>query len=58
VCWRVGDPVDEIAAEAKEKSFAAIVLGTRGRGAIANLLLGSVASRVACMVDAPVTLIK
>ena len=58
VCWRVGDPVDEIAAEAKEKRFAGIVLGTRGRGAIANLLLGSVASRVACMVEAPVTLIK
>jgi nucleotide-binding universal stress UspA family protein len=58
VCWRVGDPVDEIAAEAKEKRFAGVVLGTRGRGAIANLLLGSVASRVACMVDAPVTLVK
>jgi nucleotide-binding universal stress UspA family protein len=58
VCWRVGDPVDEIAAEAKEKSFAGIVLGTRGRGAIANLLLGSVASRVSCMVNVPVTLVK
>jgi nucleotide-binding universal stress UspA family protein len=58
VCWRVGDPVDEITAEAKEKNFDGIVLGTRGRGAIANLLLGSVASRVACMVDVPVTLVK
>jgi nucleotide-binding universal stress UspA family protein len=58
ICWRVGDPVDEIAAEAKEKSFAGIVLGTRGRGAIANLLLGSVTSRVACLVDVPVTLVK
>ena len=58
ICWRIGNPVDEIAAEAKEKRFAGVVLGTRGRGAIANLLLGSVASRVACMVDAPVTLVK
>jgi nucleotide-binding universal stress UspA family protein len=58
VCWRVGDPVDEIAAEAKEKPLAGIVLGTRGRGAIANLLLGSVSSRVACLVDVPVTLVK
>jgi nucleotide-binding universal stress UspA family protein len=58
VCWRVGQPVDEIAAEAKEKQFAGIVLGTRGRGAVANLLLGSVASRVACLVTAPVTLVK
>jgi nucleotide-binding universal stress UspA family protein len=58
VCWRVGDPVDEIAAEAKEKPFDGIVLGTRGRGAIANLLLGSVTSRVACLVDVPVTLVK
>jgi nucleotide-binding universal stress UspA family protein len=58
VCWRVGNPVDEIAAEAKEKSFAGIVLGTRGGGPIASLLLGSVSSRVACMVNAPVTLVK
>jgi nucleotide-binding universal stress UspA family protein len=58
VCWRVGEPVDEIAAEAKDKRFAAIVLGTRGRGAIANLLLGSVSSRVAFLVDVPVTLVK
>jgi nucleotide-binding universal stress UspA family protein len=58
VCWRVGDPVDEIAAEAKEKPIDGIVLGTRGRGAIANLLLGSVTSRVACLVDVPVTLVK
>jgi nucleotide-binding universal stress UspA family protein len=58
VCWRVGQPVDEIAAEAKDKTFAGIVLGTRGRGAVANLLLGSVASRVAFLVDVPVTLVK
>lgn len=58
VCWRVGDPVDEIAAEAKEKPIDGIVLGTRGRGAIANLLLGSVTSRVACLVNVPVTLVK
>lgn len=58
VCWRVGNPVDEIAAEAKEKPIDGIVLGTRGRGAIANLLLGSVTSRVACLVNVPVTLVK
>jgi nucleotide-binding universal stress UspA family protein len=58
ICWRVGEPVDEIVAEAKDKPIVGIVLGTRGRGAIANLVLGSVSSRVACLVDVPVTLVK
>jgi nucleotide-binding universal stress UspA family protein len=33
-------------------------MGTRGMGAVPNLLLGSVASKVVHLVDIPVTLIK
>ena len=33
-------------------------MGTRGLGAVANLMIGSVATKVIHMVDVPVTLIK
>jgi nucleotide-binding universal stress UspA family protein len=56
--WRVGEPAPEIAAELDERSYDAVVMGARGLGPIANLVLGSVASRVQYLVDVPITLIK
>lgn len=55
---RIGDPVTEIAAEARASGCEQVVMGTRGRGALASLVLGSVAARVAQEVEVPVTLVK
>lgn len=56
--WRVGEPAPEIAAELEERTYDAVVIGTRGLGPIANLVLGSVASRVQYLVDVPLTFVK
>ena len=42
----------------EDRKFDLIVLGAKGRGAIADLLLGSVAQRVLATAHAPVLLIR
>jgi nucleotide-binding universal stress UspA family protein len=55
---RHGDVAPTIIACAQETKCDSIVMGTRGMGAIANLLLGSVALKVVHLADTPVTLVK
>ena len=55
---RIGRPADEIAACAAEQGCDAIVMGTRGMGTVAGLLLGSVATKVVHVTQLPVTLVK
>jgi nucleotide-binding universal stress UspA family protein len=47
-----------IVAEARRQRCHAIVMGTRGLGAIGNLVLGSVAGEVIHLAKVPVTLVK
>ncbi|MBD0291363.1 MAG: universal stress protein [Thermoleophilia bacterium] len=49
-----GDPAGEIVAEAEGGRYDAIVTGTRNRGAVGRLLLGSVSSEVAKHAPCPV----
>lgn len=52
-------PVPEtIARTALEQDCDGIVMGTRGLGAVASVLLGSVAAKVIHLADVPVTLVK
>lgn len=55
---RIGRPGEEIAACAEEQDCDAVVMGTRGMGAAAGLLLGSVATKVVHAAQVPVTLVK
>jgi nucleotide-binding universal stress UspA family protein len=55
---REGDPAETIARRAEELGCDAIVMGSRGMGRIAGLLMGSVATRVVHLTSLPVTLVK
>ncbi|GAB3537906.1 universal stress protein [Noviherbaspirillum agri] len=56
--WRRGSPANEIAKYVHEAGCNAIIMGTRGLGPVASLMIGSVALKVIHLVDVPVTLIK
>lgn len=53
-----GDVAETIARRAEELKCDAIVMGTRGMAALANLVMGSVATKVIHLTRLPVTLIK
>ena len=55
---RIGTAAEHILKVAREKHCGHIVLGSRGRGALAGLLLGSVAMKVMQLSKAPVTVVK
>ena len=55
---RVGNPAEEIVRHASAGAFDLIALGTHGHGALANLVMGSVATRVVATSTVPVLLMK
>lgn len=54
----VGDAAPSIARRAEELGCDIIVMGTRGLGALSNLVLGSVTMKVVHLTNLPVTLVK
>ncbi len=54
----VGDSGETVLAFAQRLNCDQIVMGTRGHGAVANLLLGSVARHVVVQAAVPVTLLR
>lgn len=56
--WRAGEVAQTISSYADEIGCESIVMGTRGMGAIGNLVIGSVATKVAHLVKVPLTLVK
>ena len=54
----IGAAAEEIAAYAARHGCDAIVMGTRGMGAVAGLVMGSVAQKVVHLAPVPVTLVK
>ena len=55
---RTGHVAKEILECAKNGKFDLVVLGSKGRGAIADMLIGSVAQRVLAAAEQPVLLVK
>ncbi|HZS66903.1 MAG TPA: universal stress protein [Burkholderiales bacterium] len=55
---RVGDEAGEIAALARARKCSQIVMGMRGRGAIARVVLGSVSLKTLRLAEVPVTIVK
>jgi nucleotide-binding universal stress UspA family protein len=53
-----GDTAQRIVKRAEELGCDGIVMGTHGRSAIGNLVLGSVANKVVHLTKLPVTLVK
>jgi nucleotide-binding universal stress UspA family protein len=54
---RAGDPAEEILACAKEHAADVIYLGSRGRGSLGALLLGSVSQQVSDSADCQVIIV-
>jgi nucleotide-binding universal stress UspA family protein len=55
---RVGNPAEEIVVRAADGNFDMIAMGTHGHTALANLVMGSVATRVVATSTVPVLLMK
>jgi nucleotide-binding universal stress UspA family protein len=54
----IGSPAEAIAQYAGEHAVTEVIMGRRGLGRLAGLLMGSVATQVLHLVDVPVTLVK
>jgi nucleotide-binding universal stress UspA family protein len=54
----IGPVAETIAKTALEQNCDGIVMGTRGLGAVAGAVLGSVSEQVVHLADVPVTLVK
>ena len=53
-----GQPAETITRFAERQNMDEIIMGSRGRGAMGSLLLGSVSGKVAQLAAVPVTLVK
>ena len=56
--WKVGGPGAAIAEMATEGKFDLVVMGSHGHGAVANVVMGSVATQVLAHCKVPVLLIR
>jgi nucleotide-binding universal stress UspA family protein len=55
---KTGHPADEIASHAQAGKFDLLVMGSHGVGALKNLVLGSVATKVLARCNVPVLLVR
>lgn len=56
--WLVGEPGDAVAAFADKGKFDLVVMGSHGHGLFANLMLGSVTTKVLAGCKVPVLVIR
>ena len=53
-----GPPAEALAMEAKRRAVDLIVIGSRGRGSVARVLLGSVSDRLAHICERPILIVR
>jgi len=56
--WKVGDVAPEIAAYCRKNGIDLVVMGSHGHGALSNLALGSVATKILATVKVPVLVVR
>jgi nucleotide-binding universal stress UspA family protein len=56
--WKVGEVSEEIRAYAKKAKIDMIVMGSHGHGALQNLVMGSVATKVLAVTSVPVLIVR
>ncbi|HJV85057.1 MAG TPA: universal stress protein [Noviherbaspirillum sp.] len=56
--WRVGDVAEEIRAYARKHKIDMIVMGSHGRTAFQNLVMGSVATKVIAATNVPILIVR
>ena len=56
--YKVGDIAQEIQAYVKKNRIDMIVMGSHGHGALTNLVMGSVATKVLASTDVPVLIVR
>ncbi|OGB00551.1 MAG: universal stress protein UspA [Burkholderiales bacterium RIFCSPHIGHO2_12_FULL_61_11] len=57
-CWKVGPAGETIAQFADDGKFDLVIMGSHGHGALGNLVMGSVATRVLASGKVPVLLVR
>jgi nucleotide-binding universal stress UspA family protein len=56
--WSLGHPGEEIARKAEDEEFDLVVMGSHGQTALANVVMGSVATQVLARCRVPVLLVR
>ena len=54
----VGNPADQIAETAESQGFDLVVIGSKGRGAVSRMLVGSTTDRVVHLCQKPVLVVR
>lgn len=56
--YEIGDIADEIQAYVKKNKIDMVVMGSHGHGALQNLVMGSVATKVLAVTKVPVLIVR
>jgi nucleotide-binding universal stress UspA family protein len=56
--FKVGHPAQELAQTAEQQGYDLLALGSHGHGALGNLIMGSVATKVVSQCKVPVLLLR
>jgi hypothetical protein len=56
--WCIGDVAAELASYVKRNAIDLVVMGSHGQGALANLALGSVATKCIATLEVPIMVVR